>query len=31
VREPLIYVALLALLLGYRVWLRWRDEPSVRS
>ncbi len=28
VREPLVYVALLALLLGFRLWRRWRAATS---
>lgn len=30
IREPLIYAAILALLLGYRLWAHWRRLPARR-
>ncbi|MEJ2521576.1 MAG: sulfoxide reductase heme-binding subunit YedZ [Gammaproteobacteria bacterium] len=31
IREPLLYAAILALLLGYRAWYRWRHAPGRAS
>lgn len=30
IREPLIYASVLALLLGFRIWHRWRRAPAAR-
>jgi sulfoxide reductase heme-binding subunit YedZ len=30
IREPLLYAAILAALLGWRVWRRWRPSPQLR-
>jgi sulfoxide reductase heme-binding subunit YedZ len=31
IREPLIYASVLGLLLGFRIWQRWRKAPAARA